>query len=353
MRKCLLVFVILLFAMMLPSCSANDGLPTDQTEQNTASASDAQATQKFASQTVDNIKNMIDYIEANNIAVNSFILIKDGQTMHEAYFNGTTKDTSSPVYSCTKSVFSALVGIAIDEGKIAGVDEKITDLPGMDQYSLNDESKSSITLKHLLTMSSGLDPIRSNGFEYKDNAVQYILDQPILHEAGKQFVYTNAGPHLISAILQHATGVDTADYAQQKLFGPLGISEPRWLKDADGLTLGGYGLSLTPEQLAVFGCLYLNEGEYSGKQIVSKEWVKESTSFMIKTATDLASEQFGYGYLWWQNGFGGYSARGYAGQYIFVLPEYDAVVVFTSKLSEPEIMIPYQLMEKYVLPSLT
>lgn len=299
------------------------------------------------------IGQMKAHIEDNDIRINSFILIKDGETVEEAYFHGTKKDTPAPVYSCTKSVISALVGIAIDEGCIKSTDEKIGDLLDERYKELIDGPKQNITLKHLLTMSSGLDPMLSDEFVSKDDPVGYILEKPMLFSPGEAFAYTSGGAHLVSAIIQQATGMETSDYAQSKLFDPLGIPRPKWRKDNTGLAMGGFGLELTPSQLAAFGSLYLNEGEWNGERIIPEEWITESTECGIYTAMSWECEQSGYGYFWWMNGFGGYSAHGYSGQYIFVLPEYNAVAVFTSRLSEADFPIPYRLMKEYVIPALS
>lgn len=297
------------------------------------------------------IERMTDYIEDNHIRINSFILMKDGKTIEEAYFNGADKDTPVPVYSCTKSVISALVGIAIGEGKIKGVDEKLGDLLDLEGMEL-DEQIAQITLKDLLTMTSGMDAMPSDEFVMKEDAIAYILEQPMAANPGGIFAYTSGGPHLISAILQRATGMETSEYAQIKLFDPLGIPRPEWRKDKKGLAMGGFGLELTPRQLAVFGSLYLNEGVWNGKRIISKEWVEASTIVSVYTAMPSESEQSGYAYLWWMNGFGGYSAHGYAGQYIFVLPDHNSVAVFMSQLAGDDPYLPYRLMKEYVIPAL-
>lgn len=335
-KRNILAVIIIIFTMIICSCASSE-IPAKN--------------QQIANDT-DPIENMKAYIEDNYINIKSFILIKDGKTIDETYLNGTKKDTTAPIFSCTKSIISALVGIAIEEGKIKSVDQKVVDLLDTQQMSLKDDSKYDITLKHLLTMSSGLDPLISDEFVSKENAIKYTLEQPMRHQPGEVFEYTNAGPHIISAIIQQATGMETSEYAQKKLFDPLGIAKPEWQKDATGLALGGFGLELTPLQLASFGTLFLNEGTWNDKQIISKDWIYESTGRIIDTAVSNEREQSGYGYLWWQNGFGGYSAQGYAGQYIFILPNQNAVAVFTSRLSESDFFIPYQLMKTYVLPVL-
>ncbi len=338
---------MLLIAGVICACDRGSADETETATELTRNGSPS-ATQPSG----DPIEQMKAYIGDNNIHINSFILIKDGETVEEAYFNGTSRDTAAPVYSCTKSVLSALVGIAIDEGKIASVDEKAIDLLDMEGIDLGDERESEITLKHLLTMSSGLDPLPSDEYVNQTDAVAYILQQPMHYEPGEIFAYTSGGPHVVSAILQQATGMETSEYAQEKLFDPLGISQPVWRKDSKGLALGGFGLELTPMQLAQFGCLYLNEGMWNGEQIVPKEWIAESTGKSIDTKMTFECEQSGYGYYWWMNGFGGYAAHGYLGQYVFVLPRSHAVAVFTSELPQSSFPIPYELMAEYVLPSL-
>jgi CubicO group peptidase (beta-lactamase class C family) len=353
MKKAL-VLTVFTFAMLFTACAAHEAstnvIPPDVPENQPAASA---VKEHIKCVDVELIEQMKQDIGKNNINIKSFILIKDGETIDETYFDPSAQNSPARIFSCTKSVLSALTGIAIDEGRIASVDVKITDMLDMHNISISDEAISDITLKDALTMSSGLSICPSDEYLREHDPIKYILEQPMESEPESVFAYTGTGPHIVSAIIRKATGMETSLYAQEKLFDPLSIAPPEWTKDLSGLAVGGSGLYLTPRQLAKLGMLYLGEGVYDGKRIISREWVRESTGFAIDTSFKKNDgETSGYGYYWWLNGFGGYAAHGYAGQYIFVLPEKNAVAVFTSQLGEPDFPIPYGLMEQYVVPAL-
>ena len=159
-------------------------------------------------------------------------------------------------------------------------------------------------------------------------------------------------PHLLSAIIQKTTGSTLEAYARTKLFEPLGITDISWDADPQGITLGNTGLALRPRDMAKFGYLYLHRGQWDGEQLVPEEWVESATTKHIETKGLMnAAEDDGYGYLWWIDSFGGYSAHGYSGQYIFVLPDLDMVVVFTAGLEEADFPIPHELLKTYLIPA--
>lgn len=297
------------------------------------------------------IGQLEQYITDNHIKINSFLLVRNGFLIEEKYFTAGAESARRPIYSCTKSVLSALLGIAIHEGYFLGAEDRITDLLEMGQ---NEKDKfSEITLRNLLHMNAGLGAIDSYQIGRMANAIDDILEMSLVHKPGEVFLYTCAGPHLISAAIQKMTGVKTSDYADNKLLEPLGIQDAPWQMDMQGVSIGGAGLQLTPEEMARFGLLYLNNGVWEDEQIVSAEWIEESLSNLVDAPGTHPAESAGYGYLWWMNGFGGYSARGYGAQYIFVIPDENLVAVFTSDLYDNGFFIPYDLMEHYVLPALS
>ena len=156
----------------------------------------------------------------------------------------------------------------------------------------------------------------------------------------------------MSIILQKITGLTLRDYARQKLFEPLGITAVEWSIDPQGYTTGNSGLRLKPRDMAKIGYLYLQQGRWNGAQIVPQQWVTASTTKHIETQGLMnAAEDDGYGYGWWIDAFGGYSAHGFGGQYIFVLPKLDMVVVFTSGLPDSQFPAPKQLTQAYLLPA--
>jgi CubicO group peptidase (beta-lactamase class C family) len=303
--------------------------------------------------------NMLEKITQSSPYVHSFILIRNGVLVTEANFAPITQDLGHFLFSATKSVTSALVGIAIQEGFIKGVDQKILDFfPEMQAKSSNEHLRL-LTVEHLLTMSTGhVDFMSPNPYQEPpvDWVEKFLTDKTntLIDPPGGTFLYTSGAPHTLSAVIQKTTGRTAADYAADKLFGPLGIHEFTWLPDQNGISFGNSWLRLRPLDMAKFGYLYLNNGMWNGRQVISKDWVEKSTQKHIETKQAMfnIAEKDGYGYLWWMNGFGGYSAHGYGGQFIFVIPESNAVAVFTGGFDDAVFDTSYQLMQNYVIPAM-
>lgn len=266
--------------------------------------------------------------------VSGFMVVQNGELIHEQYWNGHRRDRPQNIKSASKTVLSALVGIAIRQGHIASVDDPIQRYIPDWVDSLQPPEKRDITIRHLLTMSSGLQSTSFGSYGAWVNTRDWVksaLDQPLMSEPGSRMSYSTGDTHILSAVLTAATGMSTLRYAQQHLFTPLGVRIGGWDRDPKGIYFGGNNMSLSPEALLAFGQMYLNEGMHNGKQVVPKEWVDESmrTRFV---ATSFNPRGHSYGYLWWNNVFGGhqaYFAWGYGGQYVFVIPSLDAVVVIT------------------------
>jgi CubicO group peptidase (beta-lactamase class C family) len=186
----------------------------------------------------------------------------------------------------------------------------------------------------------GLREMRS-----QDDWVQYVLDLPMVAEPGTSFEYCNGASYLLSAIVQESTGMTALEYAQENLFGPLGITDLAWPSSPQGISIGWGELWMKPQDLAKIGYLYLQDGRWAGRQVVPSDWVVASTA----KRTD-ATLQGGYGYQWWIDDSGRYyMALGYAGQFVFVLPELDMVVVFVSDLADRDFYVPQELLTEYIL----
>lgn len=295
-------------------------------------------------------------IERDKINLHSVLIIRNGYSVTEAYFHPYTADIRHQVASVTKSVISMLIGIAIDQGYLRSVDQPLLDFfPGR-RIANVDAQKQAITLGQLLSMTSGLacqdragtdaEMQRSRGW------VQFVLDLPMAHTPGAEFSYCSGGPHLLSAILEKAAGRNTRDFANAKLFTPLGIpavSEMEWGADPQGYASGGYGLYLTPRNMAKLGYLYLKQGQWAGQHIVPAEWVTASST---SHATWTEEGKRDYGYLWWlYPEYGYYSAMGLAGQQIHVVPDRQLVVVFTGALKPDSEVVLDQLLRDYILPA--
>lgn len=274
------------------------------------------------------IKKIYQYIVKNKINAHSMLIIRHGKIVSEAYFYPYQKDDMINIHSCTKSIISALIGIAIEEGYIKSVDQKITDF--FPEYKIQNMSqlKQEITILHLLTMSAGLDfKHPDEDVKNSENWVQNALDHKMVAAPGTKFNYSDATAHLLSAIIQKATGMSTYNYANTHLFLPMGI-KVYWPKDPQGINMGYGEINMTPRDMAKFGYLYLNNGAWEGKQLVPAKWVEESTKKQIKS-----DKGDGYGYLWWCND-GVFEARGSGEQYITVFPALNIVVVNTNGLDD-------------------
>jgi CubicO group peptidase (beta-lactamase class C family) len=299
----------------------------------------------------EGIYHMLSYVKDQKLDLHSVLMIRNGYLVTEVYFGPYQRDIRQGVFSCTKSVVSALCGIAMQEGYIKGLDDQVFDYFKGEAIKNIDDQKRSITLKHLLTMSSGLEVAFTGPMLSSGKPIDFVLEKPLVDNPGEVFKYNPGAVHLLSAIIKETAGSDTLYYAKIKLFDPLGISNVSWQADSNGVNVGGTGLSLAPFEMAKLGYLYLRNGVWNGKQIVPEEWVKASAQKYIETPLMNEAENSGYGYLWWINSFGGYSAHGFGGQYIYVIPEKDLVVVFTSGLNDSVFPLPKKLMEDYILPA--
>ncbi len=301
---------------------------------------------------------LFDAIDGFRYAIRSVIVVRHGYLVLEAYTPLVGPDTRQPIYSCTKSLTSALVGIALDRGYLSSLDTPMLDFfPGR-RCANPDPLKRSITLENLLTMTPGVKWWEMIAF-HPDNTlmqmersvdwVQFFLDLPLQADPGTAWEYDSGGAHVLSAIIQQECGQSLAVFAQENLLAPLGIGPVDWPADPQGISYGYRGVSMTAPDMARFGLLYAQGGAWEGRRILSEQWVKESTRRRIGAA-------FGQGYacLWWVPPFGGHAANGYMGQRIFVLPERDLVVVMTSGITGQAMMsLPESLMIRFILPAVT
>lgn len=263
----------------------------------------------------------------------SSMIIKNGYLVDTYFKEGYDETSMFVLNSASKSVTSALIGIAIDQGHIESVDVPISNyFPQVLQKE--DPAWQQITIHHLLTHTSGIqttDEALWEQWRNADNWVDYILAQPIVATPGEVFSYSTGNTHLLSAILEQATGMTLYDYGKQYLFDPVGMDSVRIDTDPQGIGDGGNGIWMTTSDMAKFGQLFLNGGQWEGQQVVPASWVEESTSLQYQRNTGSAD----YGYQWWVRTFGAqdydaFFAQGHAGQYIFVVPQLQLVVAFTS-----------------------
>jgi CubicO group peptidase (beta-lactamase class C family) len=263
--------------------------------------------------------------------LHSLIVSRDGEVVLERYFNGTRATRPANVKSVSKSVVSALVGIAIERRLISGTDTPIISwFPEL--KSDREAVKRTITVEDLLTMRSGLESTSNRNYGawvQSRNWVQHALRRPLISEPGTAMQYSTGNTHLLSAILTSATRSSTWRFANDTLGKPLGFSFPQWPQDPQGIYFGGNDMLMTPRQMLAFGELYRNRGRAGSTQVVPASWVDQS--LVPRGRSPISGSEYGYG--WWIREMGGqraYYAWGFGGQYIFVVPSRDLVVVTTS-----------------------
>jgi CubicO group peptidase (beta-lactamase class C family) len=285
--------------------------------------------------------SLVNYLESSGTT--AFLVIHEDKLVYERYFNGYDESSLNTSFSMAKSFASALVGIAIDEGYIKSVNEPITNyIPGLLK---KDERFESITIRHLLTMSSGIKYEEGGDLPWSEEAddtkTYYSTDLRELAlencriegKPGEYFEYNNYNPLLVGLILERATGMSVSRYLQEKLWKPMGMEEDgSWSLDStqSGFEKMESGVNARARDFARFGKLFAGEGDWEGRQLISRGWVEESTR--ADTSTDPAQD---YQYFWWVNTPDGethhFSARGKYGQYIYVAPEKDLVIVRLGK----------------------
>ena len=277
--------------------------------------------------------NVYDHVRDSGASIRSLLVVRHGYLVAEEYFTPPLYDVDNThiLFSVTKSVVSCLIGIAIDQGFIDNTSQLLLDFfPDRTIGNLS-AWKEAITLEDVLMMRTGFQWDEDNYDVYNDffamrdsdDWAQYVLDRPMAYEPGSTFYYNSGNSHLLATIINATTGMTPLAYADQYLFGPLGITRRAWTTDPLGINFGGSSLALTPRDMAKFGLLYINNGTWDTQQIVSQDWVNRSSNGPMTPYP-----QVSYGYQWWIDDW--YSARGYNGQFIYVIPEHDIVVVFTS-----------------------
>jgi CubicO group peptidase (beta-lactamase class C family) len=303
------------------------------------------------------LAQVFDTIREQKSAFHSLLIVRHGYLVAEAYFHPYTAGERHDQWSVTKSFTGALIGIAIADGRIKGTGERVLDFFPERTIAQRDARKEAMTLESLLTMTSGLQwpeitytpddgqpPI--DRMVASRDWVGFVLDQPMALPPGQTWNYNSGASHVLSAILQAATGQTGRQYAQTKLFDPLGISDVVWWSDPQSVTVGGWGLQIVPRDMAKLGLLYLQGGAWDGRQIVPATWVADSTTARADT-----KEGHGYGYQWWLYDFGAYAAQGRYGQFIMVVPAQDLVVVVTADLGDDAPTRLPNLVRDVIIPS--
>ena len=350
----IMLIVVLMFGGMT-SCASEDFKPDYWPTQNWKSTLPEE-------QGMDSIHlvQMFEYIEENDIQLHSLLIVRNGYLVTEAYWHPYGPNDRHSIESITKTIVGTLIGVAIDRGEIKNTKQRLVDFFPDRTIENLDKAKKTITLGDLLSMTPGLaceDTTVLGGMDRASDRVQYFLDLPMSSKPGKEWIYCSGTSHLASAVLQKETGVDAKTYATRNLFAPLGIpsvAEQDWESDNQGITNGIAGLYLTPRELAKYGYLYLNRGRWDGRQIVSTQWVNESTREQAYIGEDeyVGGLDRRYGYFWSifpEQQYYGYLGMG--GQELFVLPQHNMVIVFTGALEVGKEGILMNIINDYIVPS--
>ena len=272
--------------------------------------------------------------------VRSLLVFRNNKLVAESYTKNPAEITQPvPIWSCTKQVMGILQGIAIEQGLIDGVTDNLQKY--LPEEISRHSNKGAITIQNLLKMQSGID-YNNEGLngetsklmrEIPDNSIDFVLGLDILFSQGEKFHYNDGDPFLISAILQKQTGKTTKDWAKEVLFSKLNMKNYDWIVYKDGVTMGGFGISATPREMARIGHLVLNKGYWNGQQIVNSEWIAEMTSPKVsKEKVNFYNKSFGY--FWWID-----ESRevvfmaGQGGQYVFIKPSKNLIMVATADAS--------------------
>ena len=299
--------------------------------------------------------------------VHSVLLYQHGNLVMEEYFYGYNVQRAHQLRSATKSVVSALAGIAIDRGALTGVDERVLPQMSYSRYANPDPRKAAVTLGDFLSMSSGLDcndhsstsPGRETEIYGRPDWVKAILDLPMINDPGDKAYYCSGGVAVVGRLIENAVHMPLPEFAQANLFGPLGISRADWTWNYD-LTNADKEFSqihLRPRDMLKFGILFADGGRWHGRQAISTSWVHSALSEHSHV------DNVSYGYFWWRPWLnvetpGGsrhvdlVSAQGNGGQKIYLVPQYDLVAVFTGGGYNAESTPPNTIMVKIILPAL-
>jgi CubicO group peptidase (beta-lactamase class C family) len=303
------------------------------------------------------------YVKENLEYTSSVVVVRNGYIVFEEYFK-SDMDELHFIFSITKSITATLIGIAIEQGIIEDIEQKVIKyFPEFDTENLNPHVRD-VTIKHLLCMTSGFgEDIMAMGTDTEIGMQKKLLNSSHLAEPGSRFEYNTGCSNLLSMIFTKASNIALEDFGREQLFTPLGISNFEW-ENLDGYTRGGVGLFMTSRDMAKIGYLYLHEGQWKRKQVVPQEWVRESTQPKVRMPSQWAYSPgrwdmphvWEYGYQWWvlpDNKYNCYQAVGAMGSCICVLPDLDMVIVITAG-DDPRFSMTTRYMpiiDDYVIPA--
>jgi len=368
---CFIVIFIFITCKSIPVASQQEKMP--QPEYKVPEKLNDQwetASLQAANGDSEKIVELIRYIDIlnneknNKNRIDGVLLVRGGKLILEKYFAPYNREKTHEIKSVTKSIASILTGIAIDKGFIENVNERIyTYLKTYKPEYEWDEREKRVTLKDLLTMTSGYDCDDQKDFkcqidmqENSDDFVKYALDLDMRYEPGDHWAYNSSSLMLVEEIIMIKTNMPISDFAKKYLFQPLGVEDKDFVwspaKNEGRVRFYG-GAKMKPRAMAKFAYMVLNNGKWQGKQVVSTEWIKKSTKNHKTT-----NRNYQYGFLWWRGRavvnnqtIKAFWAAGFGGQRIFIIPELDLIAIFIGKLDPPRGLQTHGMLISYIIPA--
>lgn len=278
----------------------------------------------------EQVRKFVEAVDQKVHTMHSFMLVRHGHVVAEGWWKPEAAEKPHVLWSLSKSFTSTAVGMAVSEGKFS-IDDPVLKFFPEDAPEKPSDKLKAMRVRDLLTMSTGHQD-EAKVREITDQTwVKTFLNHPVPHKPGSHFQYNTPATFMLSAIVQKTTGQTVVEYLQPRLFDPLGIENPQWDANPEGISLGGYGLHVRTEDIAKFGQLYLQKGQWNGKQLLSPEWIAMATSKQVSNGSDPVKDwDQGYGFQFWRCRHNAFRGDGKDGQFCIVIPEKDAVIAITA-----------------------
>ncbi len=307
----------------------------------------------------ETLKHLHTFIQDQSLPMYAMLIVRHGSLVFEHYYQEQTASDAHPIASCTKSILSALIGVALCQDSLHVLDQAIADFLTNEHLFRLDEQKRAITLRHLLTMVSGMDNLLGGRYRFEENKsyMQTVFATPLLSPPGQIFRYADPPAQVLAQLLEQAVQTDLLTFATERLFRPLGIATDApsgflWETTPEGYYRGAGGLHLKPQDMAKFGYLYLHGGHWEDQQIIPRLYVQASTQAHNAGGWP---EESAYGFLWWITTLEEHTAffaAGLGGQFIVVIPAVDLVVVISSTWERRAATPQKELLTRFVLPAI-
>ncbi|NOU87481.1 serine hydrolase [Paenibacillus sp. LMG 31460] len=296
------------------------------------------------------ITRLLQELQDRSLELHSFMLVRHGHVVSEGWWTPYLPERPHMLFSLTKSFTSTAIGLLVGEGRVSLDDQVISFFPEDTPPEVT-PNLAAMTIRHLLMMGTGHAEDTSGKMQSTDNWVNNFLQLPVEHEPGTHFVYNSGATYMLSAILQKVTNQSLLEYLQPRLLEPLDIQGATSESCPRGIHIGGWGMKIKTEDIAKFGQLYLQKGQWDGDQLIPESWVEEATTKQISNDSSTNNDwSQGYGYQFWRCRHGAYRGDGAFGQFCVVLPEQDVVIAITSGVNNMQNVL--DTIWEHLLPAL-